>query len=1204
MSSRHNDTNSPEGAEAAAAAAAANTLSASKNRGVSFSSASSSSLASPAAHQPASHADKSPHSLHLRSVWLPSVPSCSSSTACPESSVSGCLGGPPGSIQLPPLPSTTPSAPPPGFFNSNTYPCNSRRGSQSSHPGSAYPTSTPTAAATNSPTTLPRISEVSRRFSTDHPIQFSSINAASSLSGSLASVRNEGDLALDPRSKAQHQQGRNSELNDSAPTLFSKPPPPAQYASRAASGSGPGPASDRSSGGDGENVGSGSDVAASSSSPHQKSDAIVTNPSSSSLSRDERTNDSTSSGPRQALNSNASMSDFKHFSQNGSGSAGPDVGDHVNNGSNNTGSNGDDDGTENGNPSSGKNRIRVAKACDRCKRRKTKCDGRYPCVACEKTKSECIYTPSSFAKSTIKQSLPQSPASPQDFVARHPEPRIPRPNSPHHLHAPDTSTPLLSNSNLDPLNGTDAANGYHINGRKRRNSSISEYHDASETSPLAYFAQQSATAATPQPRHQTGMLVDTRQLESRLSSLSSQLATLTNAISSVSEDINHKNKPTDKDSTERLVRIFDISQMMSTIQSESPAYPSLHFSKMRFTRRYVNFFPHQFGLNLFNSISERAREKFSVPRVQQYGWNMSGSHFLKARTIHPGTELVDEETTRYLLKYFFQNINPLFSIIHEPMFMKQYEAYLLTEDKRECRLFMAILNITRAIAMRFSETAEGKVYEKDLEEKLFDDGHSTMQAFSFEWESTEIVQGWLLIAFYVRACYRQPAAWSALGQANRLVIGMGLHKKTSFEIYLNEYGILKRKSAFWPCYVLDRCFSVDVGRSFSFFEDQISFPIPTSYSDNGWQSLLTYSLIKLCNTIQGICYDSDFTFPQSKVREVSKRLLDWNESMKEFNLADDRKIGDTPYPIGMVAHMRLTYYCFTCFIYMRSIFTLIDQGINDDYPDVKILTDAIIGINVVTDMLEQEKQLLTPWWHTLSGLFSAGCLCLLFISNNISILVMTAELGKVIRKITLIADAGRFVMAKECLWSLKTLNHMLLTRMRESQQKLAKIGIDHGESTVNNMRFFDMGSLDKDGNQKTPVVEVPKPNESPTNLPQGPANTGFQHGNPVMDVTAGMPSPFRPINVPASSPAVVSLGSTPAESMALRLDPGAPAPLSNPPSDASMSMREVPGDAGGPFVDPVVSLDWFSNWTWEFESSLASYLEGNEAFQTKPGERA
>lgn len=107
--------------------------------------------------------------------------------------------------------------------------------------------------------------------------------------------------------------------------------------------------------------------------------------------------------------------------------------------------------------------------------------------------------------------------------------------------------------------------------------------------------------------------------------------------------------------------------------------------------------------------------------------------------------------------------------------------------------------------------------------------------------------------------------------------------------------------------------------------------------------------------------------------------------MRELNLADDHRIGNTRYPIGLVAHVRLTYYNFIFFIYMRSIFSLVDKDMGDRYPDVKILTDAITGVNIVTDILEREKQLLAPWWYTLSSLFAQGvyaCFSLVTISSS------------------------------------------------------------------------------------------------------------------------------------------------------------------------------------------------------------------------------
>ena len=61
-----------------------------------------------------------------------------------------------------------------------------------------------------------------------------------------------------------------------------------------------------------------------------------------------------------------------------------------------------------------------------------------------------------------------------------------------------------------------------------------------------------------------------------------------------------------------------------------------------------------------------------------------------------------------------------------------------------------------------------------LEEKLFKYGYKVISILSFEWESFELIQGWLLITLYLRVTHRQTSCSHALGQAMDMVKSMGL----------------------------------------------------------------------------------------------------------------------------------------------------------------------------------------------------------------------------------------------------------------------------------------------------------------------------------------------------------------------------------------------------------------------------------------------
>lgn len=738
-----------------------------------------------------------------------------------------------------------------------------------------------------------------------------------------------------------------------------------------------------------------------------------------------------------------------------------------------------------------------------------------------------------------------------------------------------------------------------------------------------------------------------------------------------------------------------------------------------------------------------ALPKFTIPRTQAYGWNMSGGHYLPPRTIpsftnlnpnsnthtndSPLLPLIDSGLCDRLLHYYFANINPIYSILHESMFLQQFQTFKATADKRGCCLYMALLSVCCAISIRFAEVSgnggsnkkngsktktktktkrnrnkdsdkesdsegddeeeefEFPQFEPGLEEKLFEQGYTVIQSFSFEWESTEILQGWLLISFYLRACHRQSSAWMALGQAIRLASGIDLSCTAIFDQYIADYEKIKRKNVFWAVFVMDRLLCVDTGRIFSFFGDQIKIqkPSPPSskplsffssssnsclsssspsaqarkrekeledlkeqqekekFLEDGWQSILTFGLVKLCLALNELERDPELMLPDDKLQKLTNSLLNWNESMKKYGLGEEdgeiyeKSYGNNrkgksngkkrngndnnnnntqnshrknKYSFGLVSHFRLIYYNILCHIHTRCVFKLINPNLSISHPNLSLLSDVVVNVNELTDKMVSERCLLTPWWLTLSSIFHVGCLSLLFISNGTGsssnhiggdnksknqYIQMSTELQKVINKITLIANDGRFTMAKECLWSLKTLNHLLFLRISKVRKDLKSIGINQGESDVNRSKFLSMGYLGNDGEFKSPiVVEGEKgkdKSESQTNVREDKNENLLKDLNGLerlesQDFSLGNIHNLEPGSF-VDNPCIPTFTPTCSSSVG--------DPIMS--SSASSSTVPVPAPAvniqdSNMMIDPAVNLDWFSNWTWEFESSLASYF--------------
>lgn len=813
-----------------------------------------------------------------------------------------------------------------------------------------------------------------------------------------------------------------------------------------------------------------------------------------------------------------------------------------------------DDANKKGNSNAQtRQRIRVARACDRCKQRKTKCDGLNPCAPCRKQSKNCTYSvtksDASTSSSAKSKSGPLSKPSPgkdqlQTFKFKHSSIR--------------SSPSIMENENR-------IAN------------------DLSSSSYSPQTSDPTLTANVPAKSVQDGQFEMLKQFTDSITSISnafvdkiSQMSTGTAA--NVQQQPQHPlfgyrpgtggpldPNPSQQSSRDQLLSQKDFDHFVNSAVSvvNDPQLPSLYKSrKNRYNRRYITALPNKLGGELYKSLTPQNKSKFStIPRMQNYGWNMSGVHYVKPRPLHHSQVFINEPLGRYLVDYFFTYINPVYAVLHKPMFMKQYESFLLTPQKKEMRLFMSILHIVCAISMRFSEIMENKQYEAGVEENLFDDAYGVLEAFTFEWESVEICQGWLLLTIYLRTCHRQPAAWSALGQAIRLASGLGVNHRTSFDCVFSEYDKLKRERLFWSCFVLDRTLCIDTGRHFSFFVDQITIPIPEEYVDDGWQTPLSFGLVKLCILLKYIEFDPEFSLSAETVKVAANAFLEWNESMKQFNLDIDDVSKNNDYPMCTLAHFRLVYYSFLGFLYMRSIYHFVNPEFESSSPNIEHLKLIILGTDTITNSLSAHGKLLSPWWTTMSALYNTGLLSLVMINRNLDLAMYSDIVMKVIAKFNVMVDDGRFIMAKECLWSLKTLNHLIYVRASQVQTVLSKIGLDHGEAKVNKSSFLSTRPAKKklinremeeqadkgysDDNDEDEDDDEDEEINNLNNQPQPPNQT---------DLLGSVVSPdFQNL--------VTAL----------------------PQDDAFMEGIGIPTgssvDTDVSIIDPAMSLDWFANWT-------------------------
>lgn len=490
--------------------------------------------------------------------------------------------------------------------------------------------------------------------------------------------------------------------------------------------------------------------------------------------------------------------------------------------------------------------------------------------------------------------------------------------------------------------------------------------------------------------------------------------------------------------------------------------------KTKYTKNFTYYIAPLMAKCIQDGLGKEGSKKISVPRYQAYGWNMSGIHYLKPRSLASANTLIPEDRLWRLVDVYFTYLNPIFSPLAEGVFRHQLAKFYLqgetTPDDQtpETRLFNALSHVVCATAMRYLEVTEGEVFEESLEENLFDDAHKTVQGLSFEWQSLDLIQGWLLITFYLRMCHRQSSAWSALGHATRMCMGMYLFEDLQQdEEDLDPFDRQKQERVFWCAYTWDRILSLETGRPFSFRDDAITFERPTHYVNDSWLSITSYGLLRLAFCISLYAPSKGFRFERQifdpeKKKVMLQALFDWNEEMKTIGLGFDDDLSRLPgvHP-STYAFLRQQFYSVTYIFNVETVLQFSSGGSirYDGIGSTNGLLGAAHNLLKLSLIMKREKCLISPLWLTLSTLFNTGCVLICFANVGIDWVNLADNLGNVVSLVTDLQLTGKFIMADEILWGLKTLNHAAYLRLQRTQQIFRAVGIDHGSQAVNHGRF-------------------------------------------------------------------------------------------------------------------------------------------------------
>ncbi|ORY57697.1 fungal-specific transcription factor domain-domain-containing protein [Leucosporidium creatinivorum] len=223
-----------------------------------------------------------------------------------------------------------------------------------------------------------------------------------------------------------------------------------------------------------------------------------------------------------------------------------------------------------------------------------------------------------------------------------------------------------------------------------------------------------------------------------------------------------------------------------------------------------------------------------------------------------GVELPDRDLADKLINVFFEQLQPLYPILHRPTFMREYEILWKTPLHRLNPMKMALVFAVLACASplvddrraqnqgRFNP-ALGATFSLQSTVGVERNGvgfygtanilvlHGVTDA------TLEQVQTYALFALFLCNSNCAARAWIVLGQAIRFAVDLGLHRSLA-QAKLPKLEKERRRRAFWSLYTIDRLLAANLGRPLSLQEGDIDAERPLETSDEELDAYCTNNI--------------------------------------------------------------------------------------------------------------------------------------------------------------------------------------------------------------------------------------------------------------------------------------------------------------------------------------------------------------------------
>ncbi|KAF2198279.1 hypothetical protein GQ43DRAFT_443490 [Delitschia confertaspora ATCC 74209] len=555
-----------------------------------------------------------------------------------------------------------------------------------------------------------------------------------------------------------------------------------------------------------------------------------------------------------------------------------------------------DDGHDQGDPK----RRRIARACDMCRKKKIKCDGKMPaCTHCQNYKTECIFT------QVEKKRQPPKGAKYIEGL----ENRLARMES------------LMRLSGVLP---EDDDGSTDLGTLERR---------------LAGGG--GSATATPRNRTSDGQISIPVPPVQNTAPVAPSLPSPTSGTTSP--------EPSTKDGKEK--EDDSLAEMMCSLVTNNcgeTRYIGSSSGFSIFSPKGIEWVNEKTGDNSFQQMISTA----AVDDNKWIQWKPDVFQDIFKRRIYKPLPPKNEALS--LLKDYFENFNCMFPLFHEPTFMHLVDKHY-SKDPYEGSGWWASLNIALAIAHRLRVMSNLVPQEED--EKAYQYLKNAMAVqVELTMRNTDLlsVQALLGIALFLLGTPNPQPSFFFVAAAIRLSHSIGLHKKGS-GFNLNASEIEQRKRVFWIAYMLDKDICLRSGRPPVQDDDDMNVDLPSEDPNdnignipladgkgkmNLFRCMCTFALI------ESKVYKQLYSVKASKqsdgellntIGELDRELETWKDSIPlDFRPEHEIKASHTPLILHVVALHFGYYNCLT---------TIHRMSVHHGYWTSRLSNFAIQGLN-------------------------------------------------------------------------------------------------------------------------------------------------------------------------------------------------------------------------------------------------------------------